>query len=44
MLNEVKNISLFADEKIIIVNQANEKIFSEIEELIDSKENIKLFS
>lgn len=42
MLNEVKNISLFADEKIIIVNQANEKIFSEIEELIDSKENIKI--
>ena len=42
ILNEVKNISLFADEKIIIINQANEKILSEIEELINSRENIKI--
>tara|TARA_B100000579_G_scaffold386842_1_gene358848 strand:- start:1288 stop:2289 length:1002 start_codon:yes stop_codon:yes gene_type:complete len=42
ILNEVKNISLFAEEKIIVINQANEKNFSEIQFLIDSKENIKI--
>jgi len=40
--NEVKNISLFTKDKIIIINQAEEKNFYEIENLLDSKENIKI--
>ena len=36
--NEAKNISLFNEEKIIIINQANEKIIQEIEELLEIKE------
>ncbi len=39
--NEAKNISLFNEEKIIIINQANEKIIQEIEELLEIKENVK---
>ena len=42
ILNEVKNVSLFSEEKIIIINQANEKILFELEDLLDSKENIKI--
>ena len=42
ILNEVKNVSLFSEEKIIIINQANEKILIELEDLLDSKENIKI--
>ncbi len=40
--DEVKNVSLFTKNKLIILNQINEKIFSEIENLIDSKEDIRL--
>ena len=42
ILREVKNISLFNEEKIIIVNQVNEKIYSEIESLMNVKENIRI--
>ncbi len=42
ILREVKNISLFNEEKIIIVNQVNEKIYSEIESLMNVKENIRV--
>ncbi len=39
---EIKNVSLFNQEKLIIVNQVNEKHFSEIEDLLDSKEDIRI--
>ncbi len=42
ILDEVKNVSLFSKEKIIIINHANEKILLELEDLLDSKENIKI--
>ncbi len=42
ILNEVKNVSLFSGEKIIIINQTNEKILFELEDLLDSKENIRI--
>ena len=42
ILREVKNISLFNEEKIIIVNQVNEKIYFEIESLMNVKENIRI--
>ncbi len=42
ILDEVKNASLFSKEKIIIINHANEKILLELEDLLDSKENIKI--
>ena len=42
ILREVKNISLFNEKKIIIVNQVNEKIYSEIESLMNVKENIRI--
>ena len=42
IVDEVKNISLFSKEKIIIINQTNEKIFIEIEDLLDSQENVKV--
>ena len=44
ILREVKNISLFNKEKIIIVNQVNEKIYSEIESLMNVKENIRIIT
>ena len=42
LLSEVKNISLFVPKKIIIVNQINEKFFSEVEDFLDSKENVTI--
>ena len=42
IVNEIKNISLFSDEKIIIINQINDKIFSDIEDLVDCEENVKV--
>ena len=42
ILGEVKNVSLFTKEKIIFVNQISEKIFAEIESLLDSKEDMKI--
>ena len=40
--DEVKNVSLFKKEKLIILNQVNEKIFSEIEDLMNGKEDTKI--
>ena len=42
ILNEVKNISLFAQKKIIVVNQVNEKIVSSLEDLIQNQENVRI--
>ncbi len=42
IFNEVKNISLFTEEKIIIINQTNDKIISDIEYLKDIKEEVKI--
>ena len=42
MSDEVKNISLFSENKIIIVNQVSDKIITEIEDLLDCKENVKI--
>ena len=42
ILNELKNVSLFAKEKVIIINQINEKVFSEIENLEYSKQDVKI--
>ena len=42
ILDEVKNVSLFSQEKIIFVNQVNDKILSSIENLLENKENIKI--
>ena len=42
VMNEVKNISLFMQEKLIIVNQVNEKLLTEIEYLLNSKEDVKI--
>ena len=39
---EAKNISLFAKEKVIIINQADDKIITEIEYLVELKENVKI--
>ncbi len=39
---EIKNISLFSEKKLLILNQVNDKSFSEIEGLIDSKENVRI--
>ena len=39
---EIKNISLFSEKKFLILNQVNDKSFSEIEDLIDSKENVRI--
>ena len=40
--DEAKNISLFAKEKIIIINQADDKVVSEMEYLLETKENVKI--
>ena len=40
--DEAKNISLFAKEKIIIINQADDKVVSEMEYLLEAKENVKI--
>ncbi len=42
ILNEVRNNSLFAKKKLIIVNQVNEKNVADLESLVDSNENIKI--
>ncbi len=42
ILNEAKNISLFTKEKIIIVNQVNEKLISDVESLKDIKEEVSI--
>ena len=40
--NEIKNESLFTSKKIIIVNQANEKIIDEIEDFSDKNKSVKV--
>ena len=42
ILNEIKNISLFSEEKIIIVNQINEKNITELDKILQSREKIKI--
>ena len=42
ILGEIKNISLFSKEKIIIVNQINEKNITELDKILQSKEKIKI--
>ena len=42
ILDEVKNISLFTQKKIIIVNQVTEKILSSLEDLIERQENVRI--
>ena len=42
ILNEVKNISLFAEEKIIIVNQTSEKILTDLDNILETKEKVKI--
>ena len=40
LLTEVKNVSLFVQKKIIIINQINEKLFFEIKSMLDIKEDV----
>ena len=42
IINEIKNVSLFTESKIIFVNQVNEKNYTGLEDLLDSKENIRI--
>ncbi len=42
IINEIKNISLFSEEKIIVINQANEQILTELDNILQSKEKIKI--
>jgi len=42
ILNEVKNISLFSEEKLIVVNQTNEKILTELNDILNCKEKIRI--
>lgn len=42
IINEIKNISLFSEEKIIVINQTNEKILTELDTILKSKEKIKI--
>ena len=42
ILNEIKNISLFSEEKLIVVNQTNEKILTELDEILNCKEKVRI--
>jgi len=42
ILFEIENISLFSEEKIIVINQAEEKILKELEDILDNKEKTKV--
>ena len=42
LVNEFKNSSLFSNKKLIIVNQASDKLTKDIEELKNGKENTKI--
>ena len=42
IINEVKNVSLFTEKKIIIINQIEERILQELENVLSGNENIKL--
>ena len=42
LTHETQNISLFTKEKLIIINQANEKILTEIESLLNNSSQVKI--
>ncbi len=42
VLNEIMNTSLFAEEKLIIINQANENTLTELDSILDGEERIKI--
>ncbi len=44
VVNEIKNVSLFSDEKLLIINQITESMLSELEGIFDAdgKEKIKI--
>ena len=42
LINEIKSISLFSEEKVIVVNQTNEKILTELDTILKSEEKIKI--
>ena len=46
LFNEINNVSLFENEKIIFINQSNDKILNIIEEIVekDKEQKIYLFS
>ena len=43
LANEINNKSLFSDKRIILIDQATDKIFTIVEEVIDNLENDKLY-
>ena len=42
LTHETQNISLFTKEKLIIINQANEKILTEIDSLLNNSSQVKI--
>ncbi len=44
VVNEINNVSLFSTEKLIIINQTSESMFSELENLLnlDDKQKVKI--
>tara|TARA_Y200000002_G_scaffold147513_1_gene121930 strand:- start:187 stop:1188 length:1002 start_codon:yes stop_codon:yes gene_type:complete len=42
VINEIMNTSLFAEEKLIIINQANENTLTELDSILDGEERIKI--
>ena len=42
VLDEVKNTSLFSSEKLIIINQTNENVLSELNNILEGIEKIKI--
>ena len=42
VINEIKNTSLFSEEKLIVINQTNEKTLTELESILHGKEKIKI--
>ncbi len=42
LMNEIKNVSLFSEEKVIVLNQTNEKILTELDSILDTKEKIRI--
>ena len=43
LFNEIANISLFEKEKIIFIEQVNDKVFEVIEEIVPRIENQKIY-
>ncbi len=42
IINEAKNISLFTKDKVIIFNQANDKVLSDIQYILDNENKTKI--